>query len=343
MADPPKRPRLPVADEAIDDEEAPVSDARPSSPAPREDFLERRGPANDIEEPLPPDGEGFALEDAPVPASPDAIAVTRALTSAFLGKKATQDRIRDVVVYRAPRHTQDADVRDMIQEANMRVLSATSLARSVAGMRPWVSRIAQNTVIDHYRGNAKHLKWLDRSVEVQELPPDDACDGVDAELPPDDPTAPPRPIEVIDPRMLDRWLDKNVTTKADRLTLEMIRQKARKKQTNAEVAAEYGITERAYYARVERFKAEWVPRWKEHREERNRTLMLLLLVAGALVLLALAWWLLRPTRADIGPAAVPVLEPVPTASASAPQDDRFNQADPTNPPPEEQGKPKGKP
>jgi len=258
--------------------------------------------------------------------------VTRALTNAFLAKKAVQDRIREVVEYRVPRGTQKSDVNDVIQEANLRAVATTSLARSVAGMRPWSSRIAQNAVIDHFRGNARHLKWLDRSVDVQGLPPDAALEADRLEGTPEDPAASPRPIESIDERSVQRWLDTHVTTKADRLTLEMIRQKAAAGTSNAAIAAEFGLTEAAYDQRVHRFKAKWVPRWRQYRKERQWAIVVLRTVGGAALVVAALWWLLYgPKKTErIGPTVVPDLRPVPTGSAPAPEPDRFDQAQPTH-------------
>jgi DNA-directed RNA polymerase specialized sigma24 family protein len=321
MCDSKKDPPIRVADDALDDEDAPISDARPSSPVADPGILGTTAPSNDAVAPLPPDAAHSSHDAA-------AVQVTPALTRLFLAKKATRDRVREVVEYRVPRGTQEADVENLIQDANVRAMTTTSLARSVAGMRPWVSRITQNVVIDHFRANAVHLKWLNRSVDVQELPPDPAAEGEEAEIPPADPTAPPRPIEEMDERMLDSWLEKNVKSKADRLTLEMLRQKARTGATNAQIAAELGITEKAYDNRVLRFKAEWIPKWKRHRREMRRNLALL--IVAAVVAALVGWWLYgRKSVEEIGPTTVPVLRPVPTASASA-EPEQFNQAAPTD-------------
>jgi DNA-directed RNA polymerase specialized sigma24 family protein len=326
-----RRPFHHVADEAIDDDDAPISEPRPSSPAADPSILD--GPARwtHTDAPLPDDSGSFAVVDLPDEAEASRAPVTRALTNVFLANKSTQARIREVVEARVPRGTQEADVKDILQQANERALMTRALARSIPGMRPWVSRIAQNAVIDHFRSNAYQLKWLDRSVDVQELPPDEAMEGVDAEVPPEDPTAPPRPVEEPDDRMLGRWLAENVITKADRLTLEMIERKAASKKTNAELAAEFGVTEDAYDRRVQRFKLKWIPLWKRHQRRKQQTLMLLLL--GALVLAAaVTWWLLhRAVPAPLHPTLIPVVTPAPTASAAPPPFDHSNPTQPNLP------------
>jgi DNA-directed RNA polymerase specialized sigma24 family protein len=289
--------------------------------------------------PLTVADEAIDDEEAPISAEAAGLPVTRALTHAFLATKAVQDRIREVVEYRVPRGTQKSDVNDVIQEANLRAVATTSLARSIPAMRPWISRIAQNAVIDHFRGNARHLKWLDRSVDVQGLPPDAALEADALESTPEDAAAPPRPIESIDEQSLQRWLETHVTTKADRLTLEMIRQKAAAGgKANAAIAAEFGITEGAYHQRVHRFKAKWLPRWRQYRKDRQRAMVVWLAVGGAALLVAALWWLLYgpKTTERIGPTDGPDLRPVPTGSVPAPEPERFNQAQPTH---EEPSKP----
>jgi DNA-directed RNA polymerase specialized sigma24 family protein len=318
MSEGKKDPPVPSSGSSLHDEDAPVSD----EDAP---FSDNDAPTSDEDAPLPPDDTADNDGDATTK-------VTRELTNAFLVKKATQERILQVVRSRVPHGTPAEDVEDLVQQTNARAVETTSLAKSVQGMRPWISRIAQNLVIDHFRKMGRELAWIDRSVDVQELPPDDASEGDGAERPPEDPTAPPRPVEMVDERKLDPWLGENVKTAADRLTLEMLRFKAVTGKTNAVVAAEFGMSEAAYDKRVQRFKGKWIPAWKkaQAKERRDRVLVWLLLVAVALVIL---WALLHEERTeDIRPTSVPVLLPVPSASASgAPVEERrFNQAAPTD-------------
>ena len=297
--------------------------------------------------PEPSSGPSPGAEDAPVsdeapPASNDdavnddddgAVKVTRELTNAFLVKKATQDRILKVVRARVPHGTPAADVEDLVQETTAHALDTDRLARSVPGMRPWISRIAQNVVIDYCRRKGTDLKWLNRSVDVQELPPDEANEGEEAERPADDPTAPPRPVEIVNERKLDSWLGQNVKTAADKLALEMIRYKGATGKSNAEVAAEFGMTESAYDNRVLRFKAKWVPAWQREQKRKQRELAIVWLVLVLFGAAALVWWWLqRQKTEDIRPTDVPELLPVPSASATAEpvEDERFNQAAPTD-------------
>ena len=148
-------------------------------------------------------------------------------------------------------------------------------------MRPWVSRIAQNEVIDHCRGQSTHLRWLKPGVDVQELPPDPA-------------------------------------TAAG--------------QTNAVIAAEFGMSEAAFDQRIARFKAKWIPRWKKHKREQALFVVLVLLFLGGLL-----WWFFHgPKREEARPTAVPVLSAAPTPSAAP--EEQFDNAEPTQPPPDDQEK-----
>jgi hypothetical protein len=90
-----------------------------------------------------------------------------------------------------------------------------------------------------------------------------------------------------------------------------------------QIAAEFGITENADDQRVQRFKSKWMPKWKKHRRDQALMVVALVLLLGAAL-----WWMLHgKTEEAIGPTAVPVLAPAPTASVAPPE--KFNQADPT--------------
>ena len=122
------------------DDDAPISEPRPSSPEPHASLLGFGASFNDAAVPLPPDSGSFPVDDAAKADNDADETVTRALTNAFLAKKTTQDRIREVVEARVPTRTQAADVENLTQTANERALTTTSLARSVKGLRPWSRR-----------------------------------------------------------------------------------------------------------------------------------------------------------------------------------------------------------
>lgn len=178
-------------------------------------------------------------DDAPIPemvapSSDDvaAIQVTRALVNEFLGKTATQDRIREVVAARVSKGTAKTDVDDIVQQANGRALNTEALPHSVQGMRPWVSTVAANAVVDHYRVKKKEAKVMRRAVELDDLPPDEAIALLEDAAAAADQT-PAETSEDFGEARLTRWLVASVKTKADRMTFEMIRRKAATKAENA--------------------------------------------------------------------------------------------------------------
>ncbi len=264
--------------------------------------------------------------------------VTLALFHEFLGKKATQDRIREVVLARVKRGTSPAEVDEIVQETNGRALITTALPRSVEGMRPWISTVAANAAADHSKAEKKREKRMDRSVDVDELPPDEAVtlageEDASVEL------TPAEAGETFRGGRLVRWLDAKVRTKADRLTFEMILRKAATKASNEEVAAEFGMTEAAYDNRLLRFKAKWVPAWTREKARRRRIALLVLGILLLLVAAALAW-VVRPRPRVVEPPRVepPSVVPVPSATSSGPP--RCHPAQPTPRPPDEARDPK---
>lgn len=89
------------------------------------------------------------------------------------------------------------------------------------------------------------------------------------------------------------------------------------------------MTEAAFDNRLLRFKEKWIPKWQQYKRDRLWALVALVVAAATAALL---WWLLGAKKAadTIGPAPGPVLRPAPTATASAVEDERLNQAAPTD-------------
>jgi hypothetical protein len=107
-------------------------------------------------------------------------------------------------------------------------------------------------VIDQYRGDKKHLVWLRRDVDVQELPPDEATAGEEEQRKLEGVAR--APAEEPEQGMLGKWVDAQDLSKADRLTLEMIRDHAKNGGSNTELAARFGMTTFAWDTRLYRFK-----------------------------------------------------------------------------------------
>jgi DNA-directed RNA polymerase specialized sigma24 family protein len=226
--------------------------------------------------------------------------VTRTILQRFLSKKSTQERILQVVLARTEGKVGEAEVDDIVQDANERALHTTALPGDADALRPWVSAIAASAAADHFRKEKRDKQRMEEIKSALGLPDDDALE----------PTAPPIAFaraadEGIAVEKLSDWLARKVTSRADRLTLEMIRHKAKTDVGNAELAAEFGMTEAAYNMRLQRFKAKWVPAWR--KEVRRRRLGIGLGVLVLLLLLAAAWaWLVRPRVGHTDFAAPPV-------------------------------------
>ncbi len=269
-------------------------------------------------------------------------AVSIDLLRLFLAKKSTQDRILQVVAARMPRGTPEHLLRKVLSDVNLKVMYTTALPRSPETMRPWVSRVAVNAVFDHLREQTKQAKLhppppeddhgryglsfaeterMAKRSEHDDAPSeDDDAPSSDDDLPFDDALEEPEqegaPMNEddaqVDASVLSDWLRDAVKTKADALTLEMIRFKANSGVDNARLAAEFGMTETAYNNRLLRFKAKWVPAWKKAKALRLRKLAFLGLLILLLIGIALALlyrWLSRPVA--------PPARAIPTAPASA--------------------------
>jgi len=322
MTDATKPPEPPASDPLppVDDEEAPVSGPRTSSPPADPFLLDEDRPIKD-EAPVAPD-------EAECPP------VTRALLNAFLGTRAAQDRILQVVTYRCAKDTPRDVIEDLVQRASLKALTTKWLPRSVPRMRAWLSRLTQNEVVDYFREENARARWFDRKANVEELPPDPASEGDELDVS-TDPSDPPRPLQTVDDAMLCAWLATQKLSAADQLTLEMLRHREKTGEDNAQVAARFGMSLKAFESRLQRFKAKWGPRWSRERARRTRTMVFLWLVAG-LALGLVAWLLWKGATRERVVTRPPVVPPVPSASASSSATPEpveppvFNQAAPTD-------------
>jgi DNA-directed RNA polymerase specialized sigma24 family protein len=252
----------------------PVSSTRPAlSDAPA---------ANDA----PPAPERSA--DAPSPGVPP-----RELY-AYLSLEATQDRIRQVVRANVPAKTRRDVFDDVVQEANFRALRTKSPPSSRDKLRAWISSVAKNAAIDHFRRDTVKRGWENREVDVEQLPPEAAH-------------APVLPDEAeTEPWMISAWLEKRVAHhETDRLTYDLIVEKAREEKTYEQLAAERGESVAALKSRVHEFKKKYVPLRRRHEERRDTFLFWLhfgrdsLLVAAVVAALVLAFLY----RMGLGPFA----------------------------------------
>ena len=102
MPDSKNNPSLRHSGAPASDDDAPIREPRASSPEPDAFLLGFGASSNDAAVPLPRESGTFADDHAPKDDDDAGKTATRALTNAFLAKKATQDRIREVVEARHP-------------------------------------------------------------------------------------------------------------------------------------------------------------------------------------------------------------------------------------------------
>jgi RNA polymerase sigma-70 factor (ECF subfamily) len=279
--DAPERP----TEAPVRDADAPVRDAAApmrSADAPNDDA------AAPVSSARPAIGHTDASKEAPraskQPADASSSGVSLRELHAFLALESTQDRIRQVVRANVPPRTRRDIFDDIVQQANLRALGTKSRAESTAKLRPWISSIAKNAAIDHFRRDTVKRGWENREVDVQELPPEPA-------------DAPERPDEAeAEPWMISTWLEKRVAHhESDRRTYDLLVQKAREEKTYEELAADRGETVTALKTRVHEFKKKYLPLRRRHEERRDMVFFLLrfgrtvLLYAAAAAAILLAF------------------------------------------------------
>jgi len=268
---------------------------------------------------------GPAEPDVPVP---DGESVTPEEMRAFLGERATQERIRQVVTARAPSAPEDV-IDDIVQKVNLRALTTGALPRTPAGKRGWIGSVAFSVAMTHFRAEKKDHDWLNReaSVEEQPPPPEDRTDGTDDDERRAEEGGP------LPPWMISRWLGEQVAKNPEeKRTYDLIVRKARSKKGYAEIAAASGMTENQLNNRVHRLKTKYLPlREKFEKDRRDRMLLwwrrsktAAKWTAVAAVIGLVAWLLLHRRRHDeIGPE--PQFVPG-SATASAAPPPPLNQA-----------------
>ncbi len=225
-----------------------------------------------------------AVPDLPsaLPANDDArSSISPKELRAFLCRHDVQRRIRGVVRTRLGKDAPKEVAEEIVQNANLAMLEANSRPRSMATALGWVSIAAARAVIHHFRRGAGDATWLDREADVDDQP------GEQGEVPGHG-------------WSISQWLAEAVQQNSpDEETFELLVYKAQTERSYEQVAADHGITSAALRSRVHEFKKKYEPRWRR----RQGMYVLILLLGAALVAIAvtLAWLLLRPTPAEIGP------------------------------------------
>ena len=223
--------------------------------------------------------------------------VTPVALRAYLAAPDVVAHLRAVVKRRIPRQA----VEDVLNDAIVKMCATTALpiAAAIGG---WVETSTVSAIADYLRSKGRRGA---REVGVDDIDEH----AVAATEPPEDRT---------------EWLRKRVQkSRIDAETLAILEAQAESVLTRAQVAARYGMTEDALKKRVQRFRAKYDAEWKR---ERTWVWLLRLLVVGVAV--AVGWTVVRALRE---PPVLPIgPEPIPSASASPPDDGRRDIASPTD-------------
>jgi hypothetical protein len=208
-----------------------------------------------------------------------------------MGQDSIQHLVLRVVRHRILFDAPQTLVDEIISDANLACLEAPKTPDDMEKAPAWVAGVTANVVKTYFRRNTKHLRWLNREANVEEVAAEEL--------------APPVLEAADDTSMLDSidaWLDKVVARNPkDKQTLEIIRHKARTKQTDPQVVAHFGLSSvSALESRVHYFKTKYQDRRQRWLSQRNRTIALLwkitLWTAAAIVLAIVVWRMVQGRR-----------------------------------------------
>jgi DNA-directed RNA polymerase specialized sigma24 family protein len=272
---------------------------------------------------------------------------------AYLSRRDTQRRLRNVVAGALHDQANRALVDDLANEAQMAALTARERAETEASMPAWVDGIARNTAREYLRELGKLRRRMVPLFDVQER--EDAAEQAEILAEEDDgrtPVAAPElyvaAIDEAPPWLLASWLrDRTRDHPQERELLDILREKARTKKTIEQIAVERGTTPMAVHQRIQRLRRKYRDGWIEYKRRRDRT-MLFFLFFGLAVALALAWWIWHPRSHTPVEPVEPVqplvrpLPPIPFTSAApvaAPRPQALpppSEVHPPAPPPEQE-------
>lgn len=281
-------------------------------------------PANDAP---PSSGRAVsAFADAEPPPSGVSLGRVHAALLEFLASKAEKkggDYIRRVIIRKLGKDLEPALMDDLIQLAHARALDARTPPLFEWAIPSWVGRVTRCAIADYFRNEEDDDENLDRDAE--------SSDWLDRHAPQTDWGA--REL------LICKWLEKQLgDDPVRRRTFALMLEHNVVGRSLEDLAVENDTTVTALANRMHKLRKELAPRLALMDQEKpRRAIFLLLFLFGAGVLGAILYFLLRGPI-PIAPTATPALRPAPTATASvvAPT---FDNAFPTQPSPDDSGKP----
>jgi RNA polymerase sigma factor (sigma-70 family) len=260
-----------------------------------------------------------------------------AIVRRFLASKQARDVARAAIEPVVP----PGEVEALVHDALVRALTADP-PHVEAALVSWMYRIATRTAADWLKKRKRRRKYegdmpaqVAREDDYTGAPIDDG-DGEDAGAA-YDPEEDREPV-----KMLGDDLDELVGDDAKERELRDILRERADGKSYKKIASERGYTEAQIANRIYRLKQKYGPRIKRRR--RNRMLIWIFGgVAAAVAVAILVWWALHRDAGDIRPDPSKAAPPVPSATATAPDEDVFTPAVPTRNDADAGGKPGDKP
>jgi DNA-directed RNA polymerase specialized sigma24 family protein len=297
----PSPPSDPTAPQVPSGPSLPANDAAPSS---------ARAVAAFVGEAPPPSG---------VTLNPVKTALFEFLASRE--RKKGRDYIKSVVIRKLGPKIDPDLVDDLVQCACTEALRAESPPWTIGGIPAWVARVTRRQIAHYFQARKDDEENIDPDAE--------ASDWLGRHAPGTDWGA--------REHLIAQWLEQAIGPDPRRReTFKLILEHEIADKTLAELAVEYGTTERALANRFHKLRKELAPKVALMDEEKPRRFVLLALFGlGFAALLVVLYWLLLALFPPAPPPPTMLPDPIPTVSAApAPT---FDQAFPTTPAPNDAG------
>jgi DNA-directed RNA polymerase specialized sigma24 family protein len=241
-------------------------------------------------------------------------ALPREIIADFLSRPLTHQWVKALV----RRRVASRRVEDVCQDILLEAIETKSVPSVERALPQWLKTIALRVIADYHTKRVRRARYEASREQLRELENARERDA-DGESPDDeglekltyDPTV--TMSFGADGFLIRPWLERQVQSDPrDKETLALILERAGSEKTYAKIAEEHGMTLTALSARIFQFKKKYLPHYKR---DRNRVFVLLLLAGAAL--LVLAWWVFLRGGAQTNQDRIPPAPGV-VPSASTP-------------------------